>query len=180
MADTAQPRTESAQEAPKEAYVPPVQPASAPPKATNAAGNQKRKQLLTWLAAGVAVAAVAWGAYYFMVASHYVSTDNAYVGTDVAQVTALVPGPIAAISVSETQTVKAGDVLLTIDNADAKIAVEQAQAARALAQRHVQGYVANDAALAGQINASQAEVERADAQIAAAHAALYSAKAALA
>ena len=173
MADTQQPRAD----APKEAYVPPVQPASAPPKAAApSAGNEKRKRLLTYLAAGVAAAAVIWGGYYVLVASHYVSTDNAYVGTDVAQVNALVPGPIAAINVVETQTVKAGDVLMTIDNSDARIAVEQAQAALALAQRHVQGYVANDTALAGQIGASQAAVAGADAQIAAAQSALNNAR----
>lgn len=175
MADTAHPapRAENA----KEAYAPPVTPVAAPPKApANAAGNAKRRQLLTYVGIGVAAAAIAYGAYYGLVASHYVSTDNAYVGTDTAQVNALVSGPVATIAVAETQYVKAGDVLLTIDDSDARIAVEQAQAALALAQRHVQGYYANDAALAGQVGARQAEVARATAQIASAQSALDNAK----
>ncbi len=138
--------------------------------------NTKRKQLLTYVAAAVVVGAIGWGAYYGLVASHFVETDNAYVGTDVAQVNALVAGPIATVSALETQHVKAGQVLATIDDADAKIAVEQAQAALALAERHVQGYVANDAALAGALGARQADVERAEAQIASAQADLDSAK----
>lgn len=149
---------------------------SAPIAPSQAAGNAKRKRLLTYLGIAVAVGAVAYGAYYGLVASHYVSTDNAYVGTDTAQVNALVAGPVASIAVSETQMVKAGDVLLTIDDSDAKIAVAQAQAALAQAQRHVQGFYASDEALAGQLGARQADVASADAQIAAAQANLSNAK----
>ena len=138
--------------------------------------NAKRRRLLTYVGAAVAVGAVAWGAYYGLYASHFVSTDNAYVGTDVAQVNALVPGPVSKINVVETQTVHAGDILAQIDDSDARIAVEQAQAAYAQAQRHVAGYIADDSALAGQVSASQAEVARGNAGIAAAQAALDNAK----
>jgi len=174
MADTAHPAPR-ADNAPKEAYTPPVTPAAAPPKAATA-NNAKRRQLLTYVGIAVVLGAVAYGAYYGLVASHYVSTDNAYVGAETAQVNALVAGPVATILVSETQNVKAGDVLMTIDDSDAKIAVEQAQADLALAQRHVQGYYANDAALAGQVGASEAQVSRATAMIASAQSALDNAK----
>ena len=175
MADTAHPAPRS--EATKEAYAPPVTPATAPPKANgNAAGNAKRTQLLTYVGVAVAIGAIGYGAYYGLVASHYVSTDNAYVGTDTAQVNALVAGPVKSIAVAETQNVKAGDILMTIDDADAKIAVEQAEADLALAQRHVQGYYANDAALAGQVNAREAQVAGANAAIASAQSALDNAK----
>ena len=175
MADTAHPAPRS--ENVKEAYAPPVTPVAAPPKAaSNAAGNATRKRLLTYVGIAVAIGAIAYGAYYGLVASHYVSTDNAYVGTDTAQVNALVAGPVKSIAVAETQNVKTGDILMTIDDSDARIAVEQAQAALALAQRHVQGYYANDAALAGQVGARQAEVSRANAMIAAAQSGLDNAK----
>ncbi|MGA9659311.1 MAG: HlyD family efflux transporter periplasmic adaptor subunit [Asticcacaulis sp.] len=151
-------------------------PGAAPATKPVATGNARRRRLLTWLGVAVAVGAVVYGAYYFIVASHYVSTDNAYVGTDTAQVNALVSGPVASISVSETQAVKAGDILMTIDDADAKIAVTQAQAALALAKRHVQGYMASDAALAGQVGASEAELARSQAMIAAAQSSLNNAK----
>ena len=154
-------------------------PAQAKPPAQanpNAANNAKRKRLLTYLAVAVAVGAVGYGVYYLAYASHYVSTDNAYVGTDVAQVNALVPGPIATVVVNETQAVKAGDVLATIDASDAKIAVEQAKADLALAQRRVQGYYATDEALGGQVGARQADVARAEAAIAAAKSDLDNAK----
>ncbi len=141
-----------------------------------APANAKRKQLLTYVAIAVVLGAIGYGAYYVAYASHYVSTDNAYVGTDTAQVNALVAGPIKTVTALETQHVKSGDILATIDDADARIAVEQAQAALATAQRHVEGYVANDQALAGQVGARQADVARANAQIAAAQADLDSAR----
>ena len=175
MPDNATPIEKTEQAA--EAYGAPQ--AAAKPTA-NAVGNAKRKRLLTWLGTAVVIGTVAYGAYYGLVASHYVSTDNAYVGTDTAQVNALVSGPVATISVSETQAVKAGDVLLTIDDADAKIAVAQAQAALALAQRHVQGYYASDEAFAGELGVRQADVARATAMIASAKSGLDNAKTELA
>ncbi len=181
MPDTASnpPRIDTTQSADtiKEAYVPDAaNRTAAPPVNPQLAMNTKRKRLLSLVAGVAAVGAVAWGAYYGLYASHFVSTDNAYVGTDTAQVNALAAGPVATILVNETQTVKAGDVLMTIDSADAKIAVEQARADLALAQRHVQGYYASDAALAGQVGARQADVARATAQIASAQADLDNAK----
>lgn len=145
---------------------PPVTPTQTSP----AKSNDRRRQLLTGLAAVVAVGVLGYGAYYMLVASHYVSTDNAYVGAETAQVNALVGGPVARILVKETQMVKAGDVLLVIDDADAKIAVESARAALATAERRVMGYYANDKALGGQMGAREADIVRADAGIKAAEA----------
>ncbi len=176
MADTAQPANRTAAEAPKEAYTPPVDNAAKKGAGGGNAGNNRRKTLLTWVGVVVVLGAVAYGAYYTLYASHFVSTDNAYVGTDTAQVNALVSGPVATINAKETQSVHAGDVLMTIDDSDAKIAVEQAQAALALAARHVQGYQATDLALAGQGGEAAANVARANAQIAAAQADLDTAK----
>ena len=140
------------------------QPAAAP----QPANNGKRRRQLTLLAGVVAVGVVAYGAYWLAFESHYVETDDAYVGAETAQVTALSPGPVAKIFVVETQAVKAGDPLVVIDDADARIAVAQAEAALGQAERKVKGYFANDTALGGQFEARQADVARADAQIAAA------------
>ena len=142
-----------------------VQQTAAPPQA---AANGKRRRQLTLLGGVVAVGVVAYGAYWLAFDSHYVETDDAYVGAETAQVTALSAGPVAKIFVVETQAVKAGDPLVVIDDADARIAVAQAEAALGQAERKVKGYFANDTALGGQFEARQADVARADAQIAAA------------
>jgi membrane fusion protein, multidrug efflux system len=122
------------------------------------AGAAKRNRLLTYLAAGVVGAGVLYGAYYVLVGSHFVETDNAYVGAETAQVNALSAGPVKRVLVSETQIVKAGDVLLELDNSDATIALEQAEAALGLAKRKVAGYFAADRAYAGQQASAQAQI----------------------
>jgi membrane fusion protein (multidrug efflux system) len=125
------------------------------------AAATKRRRLLTLLAAVVVVGAVAYGVYALLFAGHTVKTDNAYVGADTAQVTPLVAGPVAQVLVHETETVKAGQPLVILDGDDARIAVEQAQAAVGQAERKVRGYQANDTALGGQLAARQADINRA-------------------
>jgi membrane fusion protein (multidrug efflux system) len=88
----------------------------------------KRKKAFTILAAVVAFAALGYLAYWFLIGSHYVSTDNAYVDAEIAQVTPSVNGIITEILVNDTQRVKAGDVLVKLDNTDATLALNQADA----------------------------------------------------
>jgi membrane fusion protein (multidrug efflux system) len=128
----------------------------------------RRWRLLALLAGAVVLGAGAWGARWALVDSHLVSTDDAYVGADTAQVTPLVSGSVAQVLVSETQAVKAGQVLVRLDPADAQIAVAQAEAALGQAERQVSGYFANDAALAAQVTARKAAIAQADAQVASA------------
>jgi membrane fusion protein (multidrug efflux system) len=47
--------------------------------------GRRRRNLLALLGGVVLIAAIAWGLYWFLVSSHYVETDNAYVGADTAQ-----------------------------------------------------------------------------------------------
>lgn len=130
--------------------------------------QEKRQRFLTYLGVGVAGLSLIYLAYWGLYGSHFVSTDNAYVGSETAQVNALVSGPVKSILVSETETVKTGDVLLVIDNSDARIALEQARANLALAKRHVQGYFATDRALKGQVEARSAAIASTEAMIASA------------
>ena len=71
---------------------------------------------------------------------------------------------------------KAGDPLVVLDDSDARIAVVQAQAALGEAERKVQGYFANDAALGGQVSAKQADIMRTTAMVASARSDLERAK----
>lgn len=138
-----------------------------PPRAHQEA---RRKRLLAGLGGVVAVAALAQTAYYVLYASHFVSTDNAYAAVEIAQVTPSVGGTVSDVPVTDTQTVKAGDVLVRIDPTDAKLALAQAEAEYQRAIRRVKGYVATDGSLAAQITAREADERRAAAQLAAAEA----------
>ncbi|HEY8003811.1 MAG TPA: HlyD family efflux transporter periplasmic adaptor subunit [Phenylobacterium sp.] len=138
-------------------------PALAPAPAADRAlaGRTRRRRLLTWLAVAVIVGLAAFGGWWLLFAGKTVSTDNAYVGADVAQVTPLIAGPVAKVLVRETEAVKAGQPLVVLDDSDARIAVEQAQAALGEAERKVRGYAASDTALAGQVSARNADIARA-------------------
>jgi len=132
--------------------------------------KQRRNQRLLALGGGVVVVAAAATAYWTLYASHFVSTDNAYAAVEVAQVTPAIGGTVAEVKVKDTQAVKQGDVLVTIDPTDAKLALAQAEAELGRAVRRVRAYVANDGGLAAQVSARVAEEKRAEAQLSAAQA----------
>ncbi len=140
-------------------------PAATPPPSRM---SELRKPLFALLAVVIVFAALAWGAYFVLIASHYIATDDAYVGADVAQITPQVSGSVAAVRVQDTQTVKAGDVLVVIDPADAKLAVASAEADYGRAIRRVQQDMANNQAASATVLARDADLERAKAQLAAA------------
>jgi membrane fusion protein (multidrug efflux system) len=97
-----------------------------------------------------------------------VSTDNAYVDATQGEITPQVAGQVVSAPIYNTQPVKAGQVLVRIDDTDARIALAQAQAELGQAERKVRGYFANAEALGGQVAARDADITRADAQIASA------------
>lgn len=134
-----------------------------------AAQSRSRKRLFLILAAVVAVAGLATLMWFWVTAGE-VTTDNAYVDADVAQVTPLYGGPVAAAYVSNTDVVKKGQVLVVLDSADAKLALAEAEANLGQVQRKVRGYFANDAALGGQVNSRDADIAHATAQLASAQA----------
>jgi membrane fusion protein (multidrug efflux system) len=138
--------------------------ASAAPEAP--AGNGKRRRALTALAAVVIVAGGGWGLYEWLVASHYEDTDNAYVSGNVIQITPQIGGTVMAIGADDTDFVKAGQPLVQLDPADAKVALEQAEAALAQAVRQVRTLYANNGSLAAQVTLRQSDIVKAQSDIA--------------
>ncbi|QSI75715.1 HlyD family efflux transporter periplasmic adaptor subunit [Niveibacterium microcysteis] len=128
----------------------------------------RRKRLFAALGGVIALSAIGYGLYWHFHASRFISTDNAYTAAEVAQVTPSVGGTVAAVKVVDTQSVKQGDVLVVIDDTDARLALAQAEAELGRAVRRVKGYVANDNGLSAQIQARDADERRAAAQLVAA------------
>ena len=129
-------------------------------------GNTRRKKALTALASVVVVAGLGWAAYEYLVASHYESTDNAYVQGNVIQITPQIGGTVTAILADDTDFAKAGQALVQLDPADARVALDQAEAALGQAVRQVRTLYANNATLAAQIALREADVVRARSDIA--------------
>jgi len=142
----------------------PTQAAEVDPE-LSAYRKARRTKWLKRLAIALAVAGAVWLAWYLLVARHHVSTDNAYVNAQMAQVTPLVAGSAIEVLVEDTQQVKAGDVLVRLDQANAKIAVAQAQADLAAARRKFGQAVATNSALSAQIDTSSAGLVQAQARL---------------
>ena len=124
-------------------------------------GNPKRKRALTAVAAAVVVAGIAYGAYWALVLNHYESTDNAYVQGNVVQLTPQVGGTVVAINADDTDHVKAGQLLVKLDPADAQVALDQAEAQLAQTVREVRTLYANNSTLKAQIALREADLARA-------------------
>lgn len=118
--------------------------ASAPEQKTAPKTNTaKRRRLFAILVLAILGCAIAWCAYWFLYASKFVSTDNAYTATEVAQVTPEISGTVAQVNVVDTQTVKKGDVLVIIDEVDARLALNQAKADESMAQAQLSAAIAD-------------------------------------
>src|SRR5437868_3791302 len=143
-------------------------PSAAPiePIAQAPAANNKRRRALTALASVVVLAGAGWGVYEWLVASHYETTDNAYVQGNVIQITPQIGGTVMAIMADDTDLVKAGQPLVQLDPSDARVALEQAEAALAQAVRLARTLYANNGSLAAQVTLRQADIVRAQSDIA--------------
>ena len=147
-----------------------AQPSDISTTEANNPASPKRKKLFAALAAAIVLSGAGYGGYWYLIGSHYVSTDNAYVAAETVQITPSISGTIREVRVTDTQSVRAGDVLAVIDDTDARLALAQAQADLAKAERRVQGYLATDQSLQAQVIAREAEQNRAAAQLASARA----------
>ncbi len=130
-----------------------------------AAAKTKRKRRLLVLAGTVLTLGSGYGAYDHFYASKFISTDNAYTAAETAQVTPSIGGIVREVRVTDTSYVRKGDVLVVLDDVDARLALAQAEAELGRAQRRVRGYVANDASLAAQIAARVQDEKRAAADL---------------
>ena len=130
----------------------------------------RRKRLLLGLGAAVLTCGTAFYLYEHFYASKFVSTDNAYTAAATAQVTPAVGGIVREVRVTDTQHVKRGEVVVVLDDTDAFLALQQAEAELGRAERRVRGYVANDKSLGAQLESRASEQQRAAAQLDAANA----------
>jgi len=148
-----------------------------PTQAENAAvksADPRRKKVMLGLAGAFLLAGGGW---YMFHDSGHVSTDNAYVSAESAQVTPLIAAAVVDVPVVNTQVVHKGDVLLRLDDSDFRLAVEKAEAAYLKARRQFQQSSATSGSLAAQVGARQADIGQANAQLTAAQSTVDKAKA---
>ncbi len=121
--------------------------------ASPAADNGKRNSRLLILGVVVVIGIIAYTAYYFLHSRYFEETDDAYVASDMVQITSEVAGTINSIHVDNTQQVQRGQVLVQLDPSDAQIAVASAEAELARTVRNVRGLFSKSSGLKSVINA---------------------------
>ncbi len=81
-----------------------------------------------YIGIGIGVLAVLVGGYMLWDASHYQSTDDAYVESHMVKIAPRVSGQIEEIFITDNQRVKEGDVVAIIDDRDYSVRFDQADA----------------------------------------------------
>jgi membrane fusion protein (multidrug efflux system) len=96
-------------------------------------GGIKKKVILAVVVI-VAIGALAWGFSKWRYSRAHESTDDAQVDGHIVPVLAKVGGYVASVAVDENQRVNEGQILVTLDDKDYRVRLEQAQADLAAAQ----------------------------------------------
>jgi len=128
--------------------------------------ESRRRPALIAVAAVTLLAGAAYGTYWATVLRYRESTDNAYVQAPLVQVTPQVGGTVLQVLADDTDVVKAGQPLVKLDPADAKLALERAEAQLAQTVREVRTLYANNASLDANIQLREADVKRVQADVA--------------
>ncbi|WP_207286673.1 MULTISPECIES: efflux RND transporter periplasmic adaptor subunit [unclassified Pseudomonas] len=122
---------------------------------------RKRKVMLVVLAIVVVLAGVGVWGYHEFFGRWNESTDDAYVNGNVVEITPLVTGTVVSIGADDGDLVHEGQVLVNFDPNDAEVGLQSAQANLARTVRQVRGLYSNVDGMKAQVNAQQAEVQKA-------------------
>jgi membrane fusion protein (multidrug efflux system) len=132
--------------------------------------KRKRKPLIVGLVIAIVVIGLIYLLYSIFVGSRSVSTDNAYVAGENAQITPLTQGQVIEVAVVNTQPVRRGQLLMRLDDSDQRIAVAEAEAMLAMAKRRYTQSRAQGSAAGATAEAKEAGIPEAQARLASAQA----------
>lgn len=99
--------------------------------------DSSRSKIILCFLLAVIVAIGVWFSYYLTISRWHQDTDDAYVTGDVVTITSEVAGTVHKVNVDDTESVKAGQVLVELDSRDTDIEVANAEAALGRAVRNV-------------------------------------------
>ncbi|MBI0159764.1 MULTISPECIES: efflux RND transporter periplasmic adaptor subunit [unclassified Snodgrassella] len=138
------------------------QPAVQPQSERVPAGRKRKLVLLTVFFLLIALGCLLM---YLLVWQHKESTDDAYVNGHLVQITPQITGTVQKVNVDDTQTVKAGQVLVELDNSDMQLAFERAHDELINAIRQNQQQTAQSRQASAQVAAQQAQLKRLQADL---------------
>ena len=124
-------------------------------------GNKRRRVMLV-IAIVFAVLGIGLALNWLLISRYIEETDNAYVQGNVVQVTPQIVGTVAKIFADDTDLVKAGQTLISLDPSDTKVAVEQAEAELAQTVREVRTLYTSHKQSDANLSQRQVELTRAE------------------
>src|SRR6202049_549687 len=139
--------------------------AAVPVPATRDLRREARRFAPAGLVLLIAAGAAAYGHHWWTVGRFIESTDDAYVGGEVTVIAPKVPGLIAKVSVTDNQAVRAGDLLVKLDDRDFRAALAKASASVAAQQATLANLDATRRLQEAMIAQAKAEVAAADAEV---------------
>ena len=129
------------------------------------AAKAKRRRLLLIAGSVFVVIALGYGAWWYVYSRHYEKTDDAYVQGNLVQITPQVAGTVVSVNADDTDFVKSGETLVSLDRADAEVALAQAQAALAQTVREVRSLYTANSTWSANIAQRQADITRAQSDV---------------
>ncbi len=128
----------------------------------SAGGRMSRRRFFMLAVVAVfLVGGLAWALWWSLVGRYAETTEDAYVGGDVVQITPQVAGTVLSVAADDTDFVTAGQPLVELDRSDGRVALERAEAELARAARQVRGLMASAEESAARVAQRRSELERA-------------------
>lgn len=124
-------------------------------------GTPNRKKIMLAITAIFALAAISYLTYWMRFLRYSEDTDNAYVQGNIVQITPQIAGTVTKIHADDTNVVKAGQPLISLDSADADVTLVQAEAQLAQTVREVRTLYAAQAQSSAMLAIREAELARA-------------------
>ena len=146
------PLVAEAPQAPAQVAVPPKRP------------SILRRIVLSAILLAALAGAAKYGHEWYVLGRFQISTDDAYVKTDMSQLGTKVAGYVTDIPAAENTAVKKGDVVLKLDAGDYKLAVDAAVARIETQKSVIAGFTSQVDAQNAQIAAAEARLTRAEAE----------------
>jgi membrane fusion protein (multidrug efflux system) len=126
----------------------------------------KRRLLLLGVIGLFLVAGLGYTAYWLLHGRWHESTDDAYVGGNLVQITPQLAGTVLAIHADDTDYVKGGQTLVSLDKSDARVGLDQAEAQLAKTVRSVRTLRATSTEGEATVAQRRAELRKAEQDLA--------------
>ncbi|MFC0308290.1 EmrA/EmrK family multidrug efflux transporter periplasmic adaptor subunit [Gallibacterium trehalosifermentans] len=125
----------------------------------------RRKHLVSFVVLLLIISIISF-VYWLFFVKNFTETDDAYVTGNIIQVSAQVSGSVAKLNTENTDLVKKGDVLLQLDDTDAKLALSQAKHTLADVVRKTNQLVFTEKQLSSLLEAKKIALQQAEEDLA--------------